>query len=362
MIQDEYWMKQALSLAEKGRPQTSPNPLVGCVIVKNNKLIAQGYHTKYGAPHAEVEAINRAGSRVKGSTLYVTLEPCSTFGKTPPCTEIIKRAGIKRLVIGAVDPNPKHNGRAISILKKSRIQIKTGILKNEVLRQNESFVKWMKTGIPFVILKMAQSLDGKIATRTGSSRWISDRQARFWVHNLRSKVDAIVIGKNTFLMDNPRLTVRNGKLTKSPWRIILDSRGESSRQARIFHQKGPILLTCSEKYLNHVIKKYKNTGVTILPLKEKSGRLNLKQLLKHLGELGITSLLVEGGGEVAASFIEERLVDKIKWILAPKIVGGRDAKTSVEGLGIKELSNAPKIKSVQVSRLGEDFLLEGYLA
>jgi len=379
-FQDEKWMKQALRLAEKGRPWTSPNPLVGAVLVKNNRLISQGYHTAFGAPHAEVAAIRKAGSRSKGSTLYVTLEPCCTYGKTPPCTESIKRAGIKRVVVGAADPNPVHCGRGIRLLQKNKIVVTKGILKNQAMLQNEAFAKWITTRTPWVILKMAQSLDGKIASRTGNSRWISGPRARKWVHELRSQVDAILIGKNTLLRDDPRLTVRNGtarplppivaarpqlngqnRKAKSPWRIILDPRGECSRSAKIFKQTGPIILACSERFTSRVAEKFSEEGVTILPLKEKRGRLNLKQLLSSLGSLGITSLLVEGGGELAGSFIEQNLVDQVKWILAPKIVGGRTAKTSVEGSGIKLLSGATKIKSIRMSRLGEDFLLEGYV-
>ncbi len=362
LSQDEKWMKQALILAEKGRPWVSPNPLVGAVIVKHNRFISRGYHAKFGAPHAEIEALQKAGNRSRGATLYVTLEPCSTYGKTPPCTEAIKRAGIKRVVIGAIDPNPAHRGRAISIFKKNRIGITKWILEKDVLHQNEAFVKWITKGVPFVILKMAQSLDGKIASRTGNSRWISGPAARLWVHHLRSKIDAVLIGKNTLLRDDPRLTARNGKITRSPWRIILDPRGESSVSARIFKQSGPVILACSEHWLRRAVKKYAGQGVTILPLKERTGKLDLRQLLKFLGSMGITSLLVEGGGELAGSLIEQGLVDQVKWILAPKIVGGRNAKTSVEGMGTDLLSQAPRIKSVKMSQLGEDFLFEGYVA
>ena len=359
---DEKWMEQALALAEKGRPWTSPNPLVGAVIVKNNRFVSSGYHTRYGAPHAEIEAIRKSGTRSVGSTLYVTLEPCSTYGKTPPCTEAITRAGIKRIIIGTEDPNPVHHGRGLSFLAKHKIQITKGVLKKKVLRQNEAFVKWITTGKPFVILKMAQSLDGKIASRTGSSHWISGHKARQWVHHLRSQVDAVLIGKNTLLMDDPRLTVRNGKLTKSPWRIILDSRGESLISARIFKQDGPVILACFEHEIRRVVKKFSSKNITLLPLKQRHGKLDLRQLLDRLGSMGITSLLVEGGGELAGSFIEERLVDQVKWVLAPKIIGGRESKTSVEGIGIDSLSRAHRIKSVEMSQLGEDFLFEGYVS
>lgn len=384
MIQDTYWMNQALNLAEQGRPWTSPNPLVGAVIVKNNRLISKGYHSRFGAPHAEVEAIQKAGRRSDGATLYVTLEPCSTFGKTPPCTELVKRSNIKRLVVGALDPNPVHAGRGISFLKKNKICVTTGILEKQVLHQNESFVKWVTQKIPFVILKMAQSLDGKIASRTGSSRWISGPEAREWVHDLRSQVDAILIGKNTLLQDNPRLTVRNAKpltLTLSPkrgegsppagqagvrggkpWRVVLDPKAEVQISARIFRQKGPILLVCLDSYMKQAVKKFNLRQVTLLPMKAKKGRFDLLKLLQFLGSIGIASVLVEGGGELAASLIEQKLVDKIAWIVAPKMVGGRDAKTSVEGMGVRSLSDAPELTSVLMKQLGNDFLIEGYLA
>ena len=361
MIQpDEYWMNRALRLAEKGRPFTSPNPLVGACLVKHHQLIAEGYHTRFGCPHAEIEVLSRAGKKAAGATLYVTLEPCSTYGKTPPCTEAIKRAKIKKVVIGTIDPNPKHNGRSISFFKKNDIQVKTGILKGRVLEQNETFIKWIKSGLPFVVLKMAQSLDGKIASKTGSSRWISGEKARHWVHHLRARMDAVLIGKNTLFTDDPRLTARNGQISKLPWRIILDSNAESSVHSRIFKQKGPVVLVCLEQNAKKAVRKFDRLSVTVLPIQERKGKVDLHELMKHLGSVGISSLLVEGGGEVAWSFIEEKLVDKICWVIAPKIIGGRNAKTSVEGEGISLLDRAPKIRSLRSRFLGEDLLIEGY--
>ena len=361
MTIDERWMGYALELAEKGRGFTSPNPVVGACLVKNNRLVSSGFHAYFGAPHAEVEAIRRAGKRAHGATLYVTLEPCSTYGKTPPCTEAIREAGISRVVIAAIDPNPKHRGRGVSILKKSGIRLKTGILERDSEMQNGAFSKWIRSGTPFVTLKMAQSLDGKIASRTGESRWISGLEARQWVHRLRHSQDAILVGKNTVLRDDPRLTVRNGRVLKMPWRIVLDEKGASSSHARIFCVPGPAILACSEKYFWRASQKFRNTKVTIVPLKSKSGRLNLTQLLKNLGALGVTSLLVEGGGEVAWSFLSAGLVDKVYWVVAPKIVGGRNAKTSVEGIGIGSLAQAYQVQPTRVVRLGGDFLMEGYL-
>lgn len=374
-------MNQALKCAERGRGWVSPNPLVGACLVKRNRLIASGFHAQFGGLHAEVEAIRRAGSKARGATLYVTLEPCSAYGKTPPCTKAILSAGIKRVVVGALDPNPRHCGRGIRILRKSRVSVVVGVLKEQAEEQNQAFFKWVQKGIPFVILKMAQSLDGKIASRTGKSRWISGPDAREWVHRLRSSADAILVGKNTLLLDDPRLTVRsrlyelknserNGKVRRlpsftnrrvlrEPWRIILDRKGESPKNARIFKGQGSVILACSERFLKRVARKFNRTAVTILPLKERGGKLDLNELLKCLGALGITSLLVEGGGEVAWSFLSSKLVDKTVWVIAPKIVGGKEAKTSVEGLGVDSLEEALGIQVERLTQLGQDFLLEG---
>ncbi len=359
--QDKYWMRRALKLAERGRGFTSPNPVVGVCLVKNNRLISEGYHSAFGRAHAEIEALRKAGKRALHSTMYVTLEPCSTYGKTPPCTDAICNAKISRIVIGASDPNPIHTRKGISFLKKQGIRVETGVLRKEAEAQNEAFSKWIRRKIPFVIVKMAQSLDGKIASRTGASRWISGPQARKWVHHLRASIDAVLVGKNTVLKDDPRLTVRNGKVIHKPWRIVLDADGAVSPKARIFKSRGPVILACAEKSAASVLRKFKNIKVTVLLLKESGGKLDITQLLRKLGALGITSLLVEGGGEVAWSFFKSGFVDKVAWVLAPKIIGGRDATTSVEGLGFSSLTEALPIRSSRVVRLGEDFLLEGYL-
>ncbi|MBI3999293.1 MAG: bifunctional diaminohydroxyphosphoribosylaminopyrimidine deaminase/5-amino-6-(5-phosphoribosylamino)uracil reductase RibD [Candidatus Omnitrophica bacterium] len=354
-------MRRALKLGEKGRGFTSPNPVVGACLVKKNRLISEGFHTCFGAPHAEVEALRKAGRDARHATMYVTLEPCSTYGKTPPCTEAIRKAGISRIVIGMTDPNPKHGGKGISIFKEQGIQVQVGVCKKEAEIQNEAFSKWVRTSTPFVVLKMAQSLDGKIASRTGQSRWISGPEARKWVHSLRASMDAVLVGKNTVLKDDPRLTVRNGKVVKEPWRIILDRKGAAPLQARVFRSRGPVVLACSQELFSRVLRKFRNTKVTIFPLKSKGGKLDLAELLQNLGAFGITSLLVEGGGEVAWSFLESNLVDKIEWVLAPKIIGGREAKTSVEGQGFASLVKALPIRSSRIVPLGSDFLFEGYL-
>lgn len=359
--QDEYWMARALALAERGRGFASPNPMVGACVVKGNRLISDGFHQRFGGPHAELEAIRKTPHRTKGASLYVSLEPCSSFGKTPPCTQAIINAGIRRVVIGAIDPNPNHAGRAIQILKRNGIKVRAGVLAEEASKQNEAFFKWIRRGIPFVTLKMAESLDGKIATRTGRSRWISGRPARLWVHRLRSDSDGVLVGKNTVFLDHPRLTVRAGIGAHQPWRIVLDRRGELSASERIFHQPGPVVLVCGERFLKRALRKFEKTPVTFLTVHQRRGRLDLRELLGRLGRLGLTSLLIEGGGETAWHFLEAGLVDKIDWIIAPKLIGGRTAKTSVEGEGILNPNRAWRVQNIQIQPLGADFLFEGYL-
>ena len=381
----EKWMRRALELAGRGRIGTSPNPMVGACIVSNGRKVGEGYHQKYGGEHAEIHALKAAGFKAKGASLYVTLEPCSTWGKTPPCAAAILRAGIRNVVIGALDPNPQNHGKGIQALKKGGIGVASGILESEIRRQNEAFFKYTRTGMPFVTLKMAQSLDGKIAARTGLSRWITSKPAREFVHFLRAEQDAILIGKNTLFMDNPALLscvkTKNADTLK-PWRIALDPDFEVSPNARIFKSAPLTFLAVSEsrhsrKFLPHrgplgsgihkfadlPVGRQKHSGmpkgVVILPLKEKRGRLALRDLLKKLGALGVAKLLVEGGGELAWSLLSENLVDKACWIVAPKFIGGREAKTSVEGIGFETPEQAIRLHINKVSQLGKDWLFEG---
>ncbi len=358
---DELFMRRVLLIAEGGRGFTSPNPVVGACVVKGNRVIASGFHERYGAPHAEVNALKKAGARAKGATLYVTLEPCSTWGKTPPCVHAIIESGIKRVVVAALDPNPKHNGRAIQFLRKSGIRVEIGVFRHEAEIQNEGFRKWITTKLPFVTLKMAQSLDGKIATRTGDSQWISGKEARVFTHELRAKHDAVAVGKNTMLRDNARLNVRHVKSHWQPWRFVLDAKGETPLTSHFLNESGVSVIACSGKNLKAVSKKFQKKRIVILAVSEKNGRLNIREFLKKIGEFGIASILIEGGGELAASFLEENLVDKIYWIVAPKIIGGRDAKTSVEGLGVSRANQAKELCCVSVWNVGADFVIEGYV-
>ncbi len=359
----ERWMQAALRLAEKGRYYTSPNPMVGALLVKKGKLLSQGYHARFGGEHAEVAAIRNAKGKAKGATLYVTLEPCSSWGKTPPCVESVIKAGIQEVVIGSLDPNPQNHGKSIARLKKHGIRVMTGVLEKKVRQQNAAFFKFAQTGLPFVTLKMAQSLDGKIASFTGRSRWISSPPARLFVHELRSEQDAVLVGKNTLYLDDPFLSPRMPSPKRSsskPWRVALDPACEVALKARIFQGDQLTFLAISEK--RGMKKKRIFEGAekppVLLPLPEKKGRLDLGVLLRKLGDLGVAKLLVEGGGELAWSLLKEKQVDRAFWIVAPKLIGGRDAKTSVEGEGFPNPDKAVFFQWKTIKKLGSDLLFE----
>lgn len=357
-------MTLALALAEKGNYTVSPNPRVGACVVSRGQLVGAGYHEKYGGPHAEPNALAKAGKRARGATLYVTLEPCSTWQKTPPCAPLIKAKGIRSVVIGCLDPNPLNRGKGVRYLRKAGISVKCGIMAAEVRKQNEGFFHYVTFGRPFVTLKMAQTLDGKIATREGLSRWISSPASRNFVHRLREDQDAVLVGKNTFYQDDPRLTLPgNSPALKAgkPWKIVLVSEKGWSPKARIFRDERLTLLVFPESRLKQIIAKTgscKGSRV-LLPVKEEKGRILIPDLLKKLAGLGITKLLVEGGGEMAWSFLEAGCVDRAVWIVAPKIFGGRGAKTSVEGTGVKTPRQAFLFHTEKIEKCGGDWILEG---
>ena len=270
-MSDERWMQKAIDLAEKGRLNAHPNPMVGCVVVKGKQLVGAGYHSYFGGPHAEVNALRKAGKKAKGATLYVSLEPCSTSGKTPPCVEKVIAAGVKKVVIGSNDPNPKHTGRAARALRKRGIIVKTGILKSFVEKQNESFFKAMKTGRPFVTVKLAMSLDGNIATKTGDSKWISNKAARERVHKMRAEADAIMIGSGTLLADDARLNVRGVKgVRKEPYKVIVDTKLKISPQAAVIqkNKRDQVIIFTSTKTQKTKIKKIADLGVHVYPVLE----------------------------------------------------------------------------------------------
>ena len=357
MNPNERWMMRALELAEKGRGKTSPNPLVGALVVKKGRVLGEGYHARFGGPHAEVVALQKAGKRSREADLYVTLEPCSSWGKTPPCVDRVIQSGVARVMIGSVDPNPGNHLSGIRKLRQAGISVQTGLLASAVQDQNRPFFKAMTTGLPYVVLKMAQSLDGKIATRTGESRWISSPQSRKLVHCLRDQADAVLVGKNTVLLDNPALLGLKGKL--KPWRVVLDPDLEISPRARVF-RSGPLTLAVvSDQKLKKLSGHPRSGKRILLSVPSKRNRLDLKALLRQLSSLGVQSLLVEGGGETAWSFLREGLVDRLVWIISPKIIGGRQSKTSVEGEGVERLDQAFPVKWVRQSFMGTDCILEG---
>lgn len=358
----ELFMMKALDLAEKGRGNVSPNPMVGALIVKADKIIGEGYHEKCGCAHAEVNAFNNTTEDVEGATMYVTLEPCSHYGKTPPCADKIIEKKIAKVVIGVLDPNPLVAGRGVEKLKKAGIEVEVGVLEEECKIKNEIFMKYIKEKKPFVIMKAAMSLDGKIATKKGESKWITGDKAREQVHKLRNEVTGIMVGVNTVIMDDPELTCRieDGK---NPIRIIVDSSLRIPKQSKIVNTSNKIrtIVATTDKAKEEDKTELINKGVEIIEVKSKDGKVDLKELAIKLGSLGIDSILLEGGGDLNYSALEAGIVDKVQMYIAPKIVGGSLAKGPVSGNGIELLSDAFMLKSLSSRRIGEDILIEGYL-
>lgn len=382
IMNDKIFMQKALALAARGGGKTNPNPMVGAVIVKNNKIIAADYHRRAGTPHAEILALKKAGTGAKDATLYINLEPCChTEKRTPPCTKSIIKSGLKKVVIAMKDPNPKVNGKGIKELRAAGIETEVGAMEEEAKKLNEAFVKFITKKEPFVILKIAQSIDGKIATAKGESRWITGKKSRRYVHKLRSEVDAVLVGIGTVLKDSPSLTSRipGGR---NPYRIIVDSNLQIPLNAKILRHRDhktiiatiphppfiPPLVRGDTEGSKRGWEDYqakidilKNLGVQVLTIKDKNGRVDLKALMKKLGKLNIMSVMIEGGSSINASAISSKIVDKIMFFIAPKIIGGMDAISSVGGKSPLLLKDALRIKNLPVKKIGEDLLLKGYL-
>lgn len=359
----DYYMGRALELAKKGWGKTNPNPLVGAVIVKDDRIISEGYHEIIGCAHAEVAAFNNAEEDVAGGTLYVNLEPCSHYGRTPPCAKAIIEAKIKKVVVAMIDPNPKVSGKGIQMLRDAGIEVEVGVREEEAKKLNEIFINYVVNKKPFVIMKSAMTLDGKIASVTGDSKWITSEASRAYVHALRDRVAAIMVGINTVLKDNPMLTTRlTEKEGNDPVRIIVDSKGiipENSKVLCSNSKAGVILATTSNIPESKEINLVKN-GVKVIKADAADGRVDLVKLVEELYKLEIDSVLLEGGGTLNAEALNLGIVNKVMFFIAPKIVGGREALTPVEGKGVELMSDALKIKDVSVSRFGEDILIEGY--
>jgi diaminohydroxyphosphoribosylaminopyrimidine deaminase/5-amino-6-(5-phosphoribosylamino)uracil reductase len=359
----EYFMRMALNLAKKGQGYASPNPMVGAVIVKNGEVVGRGYHRAAGQAHAEVEAIEDAGSKAKGATLYVNLEPCNHTGRTPPCTRTILQAGIRRVIMAMSDPHTKAGGGAM-FLRQHGIDVLSGVCEKQAARLNEAFVKYVSTGCPFVILKCAATLDGRIATRTGDSRWVTGEKARRFVHRLRHAVDAILVGIGTVRADNPRLTTRlNHKKGADPVRIILDTNLSISSDAGILvlDSDADTIIIAGKKAAKAKRKQFQQDGVRVIEQPLKNGRIDLRSLMVRLGSEGITSLLIEGGSTVLASALNSGIVDKVLFFYAPKILGGDDGKPICRGSGPALMKDCIQLNRIRVQRFGEDVMIEGYI-
>ncbi|NOZ63902.1 MAG: bifunctional diaminohydroxyphosphoribosylaminopyrimidine deaminase/5-amino-6-(5-phosphoribosylamino)uracil reductase RibD [Caldiserica bacterium] len=356
---DKKFMQEVFSLAEKGRGTTSPNPMVGAIVVKGNRIVGRGYHKKAGSPHAEVIALKEAGPKSRGATLYINLEPCVHYGRTPPCAPRIIEKGIKRVVIAMLDPNSRVNGKGVTMLKKAGVDVEVGIEEEKARKLNEFYIKHITTNLPFVILKWAMSLDGKIATCTGDSRWISGEESRAFVHSLRNQVDGILVGIGTVLQDDPLLTVRKVPVKKQPLRIIIDPNLSFPLTARMLQEEGGnILIFTGEDIDKNKKEQLLAKDVEIVPCGEK--RIHIENMLKILGKREITSLLVEGGSKVFTEFLEKKLPDKIYTVVSPLLLGGEKALTPFGGKGVEKVKAGIQFKEIHWFFRGKDVIMEGY--
>ncbi|MBP8625721.1 MAG: bifunctional diaminohydroxyphosphoribosylaminopyrimidine deaminase/5-amino-6-(5-phosphoribosylamino)uracil reductase RibD [Syntrophorhabdales bacterium] len=363
-MNDEQYMRLALSLAKKGHGTTSPNPMVGAVLVKNDRIVGKGYHKKVGLPHAEVMAIHDAGEEARDSTLYINLEPCVHFGRTPPCTEAIKEAGIKKVVMAMLDPNPQVSGRGIQILRDAGTIVKTGVLEEEARRLNEAFITYMEKSRPFFIMKAAISLDGKIATKTCDSKWISNEESRRFTNRLRADMDAIMVGINTVITDNPMLIPKMVKIKKYPLRIILDSKLRlplASEIAKTSDKFKTIVFTSEDSRADKEAR-LKSLGLDVIRSpKDENGRVSLRYVCDELYKKDIMSVLIEGGGEINSGLLREGLIDKFILFYAPIFIGGKNALNLIGGKGVDFLKDAYRLKITQIRRFKDDLCLEGYV-
>lgn len=363
-MNDADYMGMALELAARGAGRVSPNPMVGAVVVKDNRIIGKGFHRAVGGPHAEVHALDDAGENARNATLYVTLEPCHHHGRTPPCTGKILEAGIQRVVVAMEDPNPDVNGGGNDFLRTRGIDVECGVCRQQALKLNESFVKFVRYKRPFVVLKLAATLDGRLATRTGDARWVTGPEARARVHQLRHQLDAIMVGAGTVAVDDPQLTTRlEVGEGKDPIRIILDTALRLPADRKIFNlsSSAPTWLVCGPDVgAPEAVDAMQAKGVKVLQTPLKNGRIDLNALMETLGAKGVTSLLIEGGGRLAGSALANDIVDKCVFFYAPKILGGDDGVPMFGGTGPELMRDALGLDQVSVSRVGDDIIVEGY--
>ncbi len=361
----EKFMSLAIEQAKLGRGKTGHNPLVGCVVVKSGKVISSGFHKEFGGPHAEALALKAAGKGAKGAAAFVTLEPCSYYGKTPPCTDAIIKSGVKELFCAGLDPNPLNNGKGVAAIRARGIKVRCGILKSQAEKLNPDFIKRMENKKPLVTLKLAQSIDGKIATRKNDSKWISSEQSRAFVHALRSGHDAVMVGINTVLCDDPLLSIRKPgkaplKRIRQPVKIIIDTNLKTPVNAKLFSRLSPGKTIIATTHGASADKEaaLRRKGADIMRIGSGLRHVDLKILMKKLMQNGINSILVEGGGEIAASMLEAGFVDKIYFFICPIIIGGRDAVNSIGGKGASSIREAIKLSNVKLQRIDKDFLVE----
>lgn len=357
---DEKYMRLAMQLAGNAIGRTSPNPLVGAVIVKDNRVVGCGWHRKAGTPHAEVHALNQAGELAQGADVYVTLEPCAHYGKTPPCAKALVEAKVKNVYGGLLDVNPKVAGKGFKILEDAGIHVEYGFLQDELRKQNEVFFKWIEHKKPFVVLKAAMTLDGKIATAIGQSKWITNETSRAYGYKLRDIYDGIMVGINTVIEDNPMLTARvDGG--KNPIRIVVDSSLKIDINANVVQDKSAktIVATTDKADKDKILKLQAQDVDVIVVDKDENDKVDIEKLLDILGQQNICSILVEGGATLSGSFVAKKLVDKVYFFIAPKIIGGKEAKTPVAGTGILNLQEALALKDIQIEKLEEDILIIG---
>jgi diaminohydroxyphosphoribosylaminopyrimidine deaminase/5-amino-6-(5-phosphoribosylamino)uracil reductase len=361
--EEQKYMRRAISLAKKGLGWVNPNPLVGAAIVKNGRIIGEGYHEYFGGPHAEVNAISKAKGSLHGSTLYVTLEPCSHEGKTPPCTDLIIRKGIRRVVTGMKDPNPLVNGKGLLALAAAGIEVVSGVEEPAVRKMNEPFIKYIVTGRPFCTLKTAMTLDGKIATVENASRWISCEESRKHVHELRQQYGSIMVGIDTVLYDDPLLNTRRaGKKSKDPLKVIVDSTGKIPREAKVLKMNPQLVVIATTDKMEAATKRdLERMGAQVLVCPQKDGQVDLSYLMFLLGKMGIDSVLLEGGSKLAFSALTEGIVNKVVSFIAPKIIGGKEAPSPVGGTGLSSMEDAIGVNDWHFRKMGNDILIEGYI-
>ncbi len=363
---DRLYMKRALSLAARGKGKTSPNPMVGAVIVNQGRVVGKAYHQQAGKPHAEILALHQAGPRARGGVLYVTLEPCChSHKRTPPCVPLLIQSGLTRVCVAMADPNPQVSGQGVQMLKRAGLEVFVGVLEEEAQRLNEVYRHWITSGRPFVILKGAMTLDGKIATKSGQSKWLTGEQARRDVHRVRSQADAVIVGIGTVLADNPELSVRGSKGTtgprkgRQPVRVVLDSRLRIPFKAKILqwvHEQPTIVCTTAQASMKKIrTLREQDVQVWVLPLKK--GRVSLKASLTQLGTKGMSSVLLEGGSTLNASALQEDLVNQVRLYVAPLLMGGQDAKSLIGGVSPKTLDQAWRLVNPELKKIGEDWLL-----